>query len=133
MVYFLLGRFGGKKIIGWLEHIFHFSNREVDTMKQRFHKHHLKIIFTGKLTHFLGLPAIIGIGMSGYSWKKFFIFNLLATFIKSALLLAAGYSAGSLWQKQESFISRLGLVILLLAFLLFAYFLFKRRKNANKV
>ncbi|PIQ79527.1 hypothetical protein COV81_01870 [Candidatus Peregrinibacteria bacterium CG11_big_fil_rev_8_21_14_0_20_41_10] len=133
MTYFMIGRFGSKKLIHWLEHLFHFSDAEVNNMKAKFNKHHLKIIFTGKLTHFLGLPAIIGIGLSEYSWRKFFIFNLIATVIKSALLVGLGYSFGAIWQQQSSLLSRLGLVIILTTVAIAIYYLMKRRKHGPQI
>jgi membrane protein DedA with SNARE-associated domain len=133
MFYFLIGRFGDKKIFKWLKRIFHFSDVEVEKMKWKFQRHHLKIIFIGKLTHFLGLPAIIGIGLSNYSWKKFFIFNLIATIIKSTLLISLGYSVGVLWQQQESIISQIGLIVIIIALSLLGYYLIKRRKNEEKI
>lgn len=133
MFYFATGRLGSKKILKWLEKLFHFSDQDVAATKQRFSRHHLKIIFVGKLTHFLGLPAIIGIGLSDYSWKKFFMFNLIATIIKSTLLLSLGYSVGTLWQRQESLISKIGLATLLIAVLLAIYYLLKKKINGQKI
>jgi membrane protein DedA with SNARE-associated domain len=133
MSYFSVGRMGNKKILSWIENLFHFSDKEVYSVKRHLNKNHLKIIFTGKLTHFLGLPAIIGIGLSDYPWKHFFFFNLVATIIKSIFLVSLGYSVGALWEKQESIISRAGIVIMLIALIVLVYYLVRRKKNENKI
>jgi len=133
MFYFLVGRFGNKRIIKWFEKVSHFSDDDIEKMKRRFEKHHLKIIFLGKLTHFLGLPAIIGIGLSNYSWKKFFIFNLIATIIKSTILVSIGYSVGILWQNQVSIISRIGMIFSVIVFFVLVYYLIKRKYNVKKI
>lgn len=131
MFYFFVGRKGTKRFRLWVEKKSKFSEKEVLGFKNKFDKHKLKIIFVGKLTHFLGLPAIIGIGLSDYSWKKFFVFNLIATIIKSFLLVALGYSVGILWQQQNQLISRIGLIVVIIALSTTLYYLIKRRKNLN--
>ena len=133
MTYFFVGRTGGRKIRLRVEKFLRITDEEAIRVKQHLDGHHLKIIFIGKLTHFLGLPAIIGIGMSDYSWKKFFIFNLIATIIKSVLLVSLGYSVGTLWQQQESVISRTGIIVILIVLIVLLYVLIKRRKNAIKI
>lgn len=126
MFYFFVGRSGSKTLMSWVQWIFRFNDEEVLRLKGVFTKHPLKIIFLGKLTHFLGLPAIIGIGLSDYSWKKFLGFNLLATIIKSTLLVWAGCSLGSLWQAQANLFSRLSTLGVTLFILILVYFVIQR-------
>lgn len=126
MFYFFVGRSGSKTLMSWVQWVFRFNDEEVLRLKVVFTKHPLKIIFLGKLTHFLGLPAIIGIGLSDYPWEKFFAFNLLATIIKSTLLVWAGYNLGSLWQAQADLLSRVSTLGVTLFILILAYFVIQR-------
>lgn len=128
MCYFLSARLGSNSIIKWLKFLFRFSDKEVHATMNRIKKHHLNIIITGKLTHLLGLPAIIGIGFSDYSWKKFFLFDLAATIIKSTVLVIIGYSAGFLWKQEGVQVSLAGIGIIITISLLI-YFLQIRRNE----
>lgn len=127
MAYFFAGRNGSKRILRWIGRLFRLSEDELFVLKKKVEHHHLKVIFVGKLTHFLGLPNIIALGLSDYSWKKFFVFNFVATLIKSFLLILIGYSVGALWQQQQSYISQVGIVAALVAIVAVFYFYIKRR------
>lgn len=129
--YFFATRLGSSSAIKWLQSLFRFSDKKVQAMRQGVEQHHLNIIITGKLTHLLGLPAIIGIGLSKYSWKKFFLYDLIATIIKSTALVSIGFGVGALWKQEEAQISFVGISFMLILSLLL-YFL-QIRKNEYKV
>jgi len=126
MVYFSLGYFGGRKLLPKLAKWLHFDPEESEKSRKFLHKHAYKIIIFGKISHIFGFPILIGVGLARYSIKKFFIFDLIATLIKSALLIGLGYFFGSLLQQTNNtfvFVSAVG-SILLLVFVL--YYLLRR-------
>ena len=104
--YYFVGYHGQKK---FLERI-NISEKNIikaEKIKKIFHQHPQKIIILGKLTHIIGLPVLLGIGMSRYNWRKFLLFDFLATIIKSALLISVGYYLAESWTKANDFISHL--------------------------
>jgi len=113
--YYFVGYHGQKK---FLERI-NISEKNIikaEKIKKIFHQHPQKIIILGKLTHIIGLPILLGVGMSRYNWRKFLLFDFLATIIKSALLISVGYYLAESWTKANDFISHLswfGLLFLL--------------------
>ncbi len=97
-----------------------------EKIKKLFHQHPKKIIILGKLTHISGLPVLLGVGMSHYNWRKFLLFDFLATIIKSAILISAGYYLAEFWTKANDFVSCLSWFGLLFLLIIIIYFAMKK-------
>ena len=105
-----------KKSLRYLE------KENYQTIKKIFHQHPQKIIILGKLTHIIGLPILLGVGMSRYDWRKFLLLDFLATIVKSAILISVGYYLAESWTRANDFISYLswfGLLFLLIIIICF--------------
>lgn len=107
--------------------------KKAEKYKILFHKHPNKIIVFGKLTHFFGLPILIEAGLTHYPWKKFLIFDLIATLIKSAILLFIGFYLTSLWVSINNTINYIGLTVTFLTVIFLSYFLIKFYKERKKL
>ena len=129
LLYFFASRLGGSAILRWLKVLLRFSDSHAYFMKHIVKKYHGHIIFSGKLTHFLGIPAIMSVGFSQYSWKKFVILDTIATLIKSSALVTAGYSLGFLWPEEEYMFSMVAVSCILLVAIVF--YLYQIRKDAE--
>lgn len=99
---------------------------KAEKMKKLFQRHPKKIIILGKLTHIVGLPVLLGIGMLHYDWRKFLFFDFLATLIKSAILISLGYYLAEFWTKANDIISYLSLFSTLFILIIIAYFIVKK-------
>lgn len=131
-LYYALGYY---KRTGFLRRL-NFSSKTLSKakrMKNLFHNHPNKIIVLGKLTHFLGLPILIGAGLTHYSWRKFLIFDLIATLIKSAILIFIGFHLVSLWVRINNTINYAGLVGTLLIIIVVIYLLIKLYNRREKI
>lgn len=131
-LYYAIGYHGGARFLKR----FTFSSKTLEKIKKNkvfFHNHSNKIILFGKLTHFFGLPILIGAGLTHYSWKKFLIFNLIATLIKSAIVIAIGFYLTSLWMGINNTINYIGLIITFLTAIFFFYFLIKLYNQRRKL
>lgn len=130
MMYFSIGYFGGKKILPKISHLLKFKPEESKRAGDMFKRHSYKIIIFGKISHVFGFPILIGVGLSRYSWLKFLVFDLIATFIKSAVLIGLGYYFGSLWKQIDNILTYISLtgIILLIIFALY-YFIRRRIKR----
>ncbi|MDO8507175.1 MAG: DedA family protein [bacterium] len=116
LVYYTIGYFGGVRIVPRMARILRFSVKDVENIEESFDKHSKKVIILGKVTHVIGLPILIAAGGVRYKWYKFIIFDLIATLIKSAILVFIGYHFGGLWEKADNIIfifSGIGLIIVI--------------------
>jgi len=127
MMYFFIGYLGGKKILPKIAALLKFKPEESKKAGVLFKKHSYKIIIFGKISHVFGFPILIGMGLSRYSWVKFFIFDLIATLIKSAMLISLGYYFGSLWKQIDSLLAYIAMAGGLLAAIWVLYYLIRRR------
>jgi membrane protein DedA with SNARE-associated domain len=129
--YYLIGYKGQKKFLK----PFGISEKKLDRakkIKKLFYKHPKKTIILGKLTHILGLPILLGLGMLRYPWYKFLLFDFLAAIIKSAILIALGYYLAALWTKANnviSYLSWLGVLLIIIAIIYFIILNFKYKFN----
>jgi len=89
---------------------FTVSLKSLNKAKNILYNHSNRIIVFGKLTHFLGLPILVGAGLAHYPWKKFLIFDLIATLIKSAILIFIGFYLTSIWISVDNTINYVGLI-----------------------
>ncbi len=130
--YYFIGYRGQKKFFR-LFSIFKERLVEAEKIKHFFYLYPRKIIVLGKLTHALGLPILLGVGISRYPWPKFLIFDFLATIIKSAVLIGLGYYLAEFWIKLNNVISFLGWFGILFTVIIFTYIIFKRAKEHEEV
>ncbi len=131
-LYYAIGYHGGTGLLKKLT----FSSKTLAKVKKSmifFNNHSNKIIFFGKLTHFLGLPILIGAGLAHYSWRKFLVLDLIATLIKSAVIISIGFYLTSFWVGIDNAINYVGLTITFLATILLVYFLIKLSNKKRKL
>ncbi len=124
-IYYFAGFFNSKDVLKKLSKWFKFSFKKESKIGEIFLKHPIKTIFFGKLSHFLGLPVLIGSGLSKYSWQKFLFFNFLATAIKSFFLIGLGWYLAEQWQKAKNIFAYLNLAGTILLIIIVGYFLYK--------
>ncbi len=123
--YYFIG-YQGQKTLFKKFNVSDRSLAKAEKMKKLFYRHPKKVIILGKLTHIAGLPVLIGMGMSHYDWRKFLLFDFLATIIKSAILISLGYYLAEFWTKANNIISYLSWFSALLIIGIIIYFIIKK-------
>ncbi len=125
-LYYGLGRaFRRKKIPGWLRFV-GIRDDNVHTFEGYFHKHDWKIILLGK-TQAVGSAILFTAGFAKIPYKRYMLYNLLGSAPKVLLFEAIGYYFGKAYTEFDSYLNAIGLLsFLFAAFMLLAYFLFKR-------
>lgn len=86
-----------------------------------------RTLVVAKLTHSLGVVALVAAGVSHMRMLPFLWYNLLATLPKSLFFLIIGYSLGYAYRQVNSYIFWLSLVPLVL-FFIFGIHWYLRRK-----
>lgn len=127
--YYLVGYHGGKKFLPHALGFLKFSLEDAEKAKRILHRHPKKIIILGKITHVLGFPILIGMGLAHYPWYKFILFNLIATLIKSAILVFLGYYFASLWMNINNIFSLIALFGSIFLLSILGYIAAKRFKK----
>ncbi len=127
--YYSIGYFGGEKFLPKAAKFLKFSIEEVEEAKSKFHRNGKKIILFGKLTHVIGMPILIAAGLARYPAISFGVFDLIATIIKSAGIIAIGYYFGGFWQKIDSFLLDVTLIAWVVVAIPTIYFVIKRVKT----
>jgi membrane protein DedA with SNARE-associated domain len=127
--FYSVGYFGGRKALPKVAKFLQFSVEETEKAEHIFHRNGKKFIVIGKITHVVGFPILIAAGIARYPFFKFALFDLIATIIKSAGLLALGYFFGNFWQKINNVFLDVTLASILIIILPFIYFVFRRRKK----
>lgn len=100
-MYYLIGRFGGRKIILWLEDrlskkgIVKMGKEDYLTRLERYFKNHGGVtIILSKISHGLGWPVMVAAGSVKLNYKRFISFCTITSLFKTASLLAIGYFFG---------------------------------------
>lgn len=99
IMWYLLGRVGTRKFIFKHGHFIGITEEKLKKVESYFNLHHQKILIISKITAGLGFTIIILIvaGIFKVPFKKYFTLILICDIIWVALLLAIGYSFGSLF------------------------------------
>jgi len=129
LFYYSLGYFGGHRAVPKIAKFLKISISEEIKDEHQFHQHGRKILLVGKITHVVGFPILIAAGVSRYPISKFVIFDLIATVIKSAGIIALGYFFGNYWSTINNVFSDMTLAGVIIILIPVIYFVFRRRKK----
>ncbi|MDB5254167.1 MAG: hypothetical protein JWL80_233 [Parcubacteria group bacterium] len=114
---YAIGRFGKDwKITAWIFKKFGFDAHK-EKVKRSFKEHGGKVILTGKITHALSIPFMLGAGYFEMNIFKFILYNTIGTAIKSSVFMYIGYLAGAAYAKYASQIGLVSTLLLISAIL----------------
>jgi len=132
ILYYLAGRYGGRKFIDRWGRFIGVGEREVEALEKQFDKRGSKLLFIGKLSHGVGGAFLAAAGVIKMPFINFFFSNFLATLLKSLALLIVGYYFGQAFITINSFLEKIALISVAVTFLaVLGYFLYHRQQNKN--
>ncbi len=99
VVWYLVGRYGGRPLITKYGHWISVTPENVVRAESFFHKHQIKILFISKITTGFGfaIATLIAAGAVRVPFKKYILVNFFGEFIWAGFLLAIGYFVGHLY------------------------------------
>ncbi len=99
LVWYVVGRFGARKLINRYGHFFNITPEIIDKIEKRFKTYQDKILFISKITMGFGfaLATLIVAGMLHVPFKRYAVLNFLGGFIWTAFLLVVGYFFGNIY------------------------------------
>lgn len=96
------------------------QRKMIDVLQKGMRRHYFKIIFIGKMSAGLAIPANLAAGMSKVSWRRWLPAVMLGEVIYTTLLIMIGFfAATSIKQVDKTLqIAGIGVSVLILGFLL---------------
>ena len=105
MLYYAVGKYGGKKFINRFGRFFRVSEEKMAEFEKMFHTHRRKTLITGKMTHALGSIVLLAAGVAEIPFWEFVLYNFLPTLPKSLLLVIVGYFFGEAYAQIDKYIT----------------------------
>lgn len=130
-LHYAFGRFGGRKFIDKWGRYIGINRNELETVEEQFVKRGDKLLFTGKMMQGIGGIFLIAAGIIKMPFGKFIFSNMLATLVKSFLLLLLGYYFGHALSTINTYLERAALISIGAAIAAFLIYFFYFRKNKN--
>ncbi len=94
IVWYLIGRAGGYKVLEKWGRRFHLTNKLIDKLEYYFKKHSIKTIFITRITYGFSMPALIIAGSLKMKWKKLLSVTFFATIVWIVMMVGLGYVFG---------------------------------------
>ncbi len=127
LMLYWLGRSG----INWLSPRWRarlgLSDERLTSLCDHFSQRGGRTLVVAKLTHSLGLVALVAAGVSRMAVLPFLWYNLLATLPKSLFFLIVGYTLGYAYRQVNAYIFWLSLVPLAIALIFGIHWYLRRR------
>lgn len=94
-IFYSIGYFGRDNGFGRLARWIKIPPSTAENMKGMFHRHYGKTLILAKITHAAGMPFLVGAGLARIDYRRFILFNFLATLPKALAFLTIGYYFGA--------------------------------------
>ncbi len=131
-LHYLVGRFGGRHFIDRWGRYIGIGPDQLTLVEKQFIKRGDKLLFIGKMTHGIGGIFLIAAGVIKMPFDEFIFSNLLATLVKSLILLLIGFYFGYALTTINSYLEKIALISIGSAVLLTLIYFFYFRKNRAK-
>ncbi|MCX6713797.1 MAG: DedA family protein [Candidatus Vogelbacteria bacterium] len=107
-IYYAVGYWGGQRAVRRFGKFLRIDEEQVLKLSDGFESHGGKILMTGKLSHVVGAPILVTAGLVKYPIPRFLWFSVIATFIKTFLLLEIGYYLGEAYDRMATYLDYVG-------------------------
>ncbi|MBU2219654.1 DedA family protein [Patescibacteria group bacterium] len=129
-VHYSFGRFGGRAFIDRWGKYLGVGPKQIGAIERQFDKRGDKLLFIGKMSQGIGGAFLVAAGLIKMPFSKFIFANLLATLIKSLLLLLLGFYFGHALSTINTYLEKITLFSLGAAiFGVLIYFLYFRKSR----
>jgi membrane-associated protein len=98
IMYYELGRWGGKRLLARMAKFFHWSNDFIEKAEKHFEAHGRKTLLIVKFSHGVGALTQVIAGMTHMPRRKYLTTNIIGGAIQSTILVMIGVLAGASWQ-----------------------------------
>lgn len=133
-LHYAFGRFGGRSFVGRWGKYLGVGPGQIETIEKQFAKRGDKLLFIGKMSHGIGGAFLVAAGLIKMPFDKFIFANMLATLIKSLILLLLGFYFGHALSAINTYLEKISLISAGLAIFaaLIYFFYFRNHKTAKE-
>jgi membrane-associated protein len=128
-IHYFLGRIGGRRFVDRWGKFFKVGEKEITSLERQFEKRGNKLLFIGKVAHGIGGAFLIAAGVIKMPFDKFIFSNMLATLLKSLILLILGFYFGHAYRLINSVLEKIALGTIGLSILAAVIYFFYLKKN----
>jgi membrane protein DedA with SNARE-associated domain len=131
-LYYAFGRWGGLYFITrWGRYVGVTQEKVVD-LEKHFYEHPGKTLVIGKLSHGIGVVALVAAGMARMNFWKFIWYNFLPSIPKSFVLMVVGFYFGAVYTRIISYLDYLAWIMVILGVAIVAGIILFSRRLRNK-
>ncbi len=127
---YILGKYGSAFLI---KHKKLLKASHIEDGRKFFSNHGFKSIFIGRFVGIMRPIVSLIAGSISMRFSKFIFFDILASFIWSTLYIVVGFYFGQHFRQIELFLSRIGLFMMVILFILAGIYYFKFKKNKSRM
>jgi len=131
IILFFIGKSGGRWILDRYGKYILISRHEIEVGDEWFKKHGVKAVFFGRILPivrtFISLPA----GIAKMNFGKFIIFTFIGALPWNFALALVGFKIGEKWDILGSYFKKADIIILVLAVIFIAWYLYRHFKTNN--
>ncbi len=132
IIHYLIGRYGGIRFVERWGRYIGLGRKQIELIEKQFALRGSKLLFIGKMTHGIGGAFLVAAGIIKMPFGKYFFSNMLATLLKSLILLIVGYYFGQAFVAINSYLEKIAIFSLTVSVTAsLAYLLYHRQKNKN--
>jgi len=132
VLHYLVGRIGGRRFVDHWGKFFGVTRNHIGDLEQQYEKRGNKLLFIGKMAHGIGGAFLVGAGVIKMPFDKFLFSNMLATLIKSMVLLIIGFYFGHAFKLIDTILGKIALLTTGAGILLFIIYFFYFKKWKDK-
>lgn len=127
---YVLGKYGSDFLI---RHKKLLKASHIEEGRKFFSNHGFKSIFIGRFVGIMRPIVSLIAGSISMKFSKFIFFDILASFIWSALYIIVGFYFGQHFREIEIFVTRIGLFLTIIILVLIFFYYFKFKKNKSRI
>ena len=131
ILYWIGRKIPEQRLFSFIEHYGKFLRIKVTDLEKAlgwFNQHGHKIVFFGRMIPAVRSLISIPAGMSKMPFGKFMTYSALGTIIWTTFLACLGFYLGENQEMMSTILSRIGYVILAIAFIICGIWLYKRKR-----
>ncbi|MCL5004492.1 MAG: DedA family protein [Patescibacteria group bacterium] len=133
VLHYAIGYWGGEKFIRKYGHYFFMDEKRIIKLEKSFERNGNKMLFIGKIAHGAGGAFLIAAGLVKMPFREFMRANLLATVLKSLILLLLGFYYGAFLSKINSYFDFIAAIFIgAVIIVAVIYFFYYPKKNEGK-
>lgn len=129
IIHYVIGRFGGRKIINKYGHYFRITENQIDEVKIKYFNDRVslwKVITLSKVTHAPSSAVMLVCGITKVDFKQFFLITTINNIFKVLAFVLIGYFFGRSYSIIEAHINN-SWVFFVPVFLVIIFLLYSRK------